>query len=109
MNLMMILQFHLQGTYSIPISEAEDPDNPMAYLENVLYPKMQAVFSTLPCAKMMKYGEENEFFPDALPSGEEVSTMCANNYYVANENALTWKSSGKSVCVGWDPVTTCSK
>jgi hypothetical protein len=81
----------------------------MAYLENVLYPKMKSVFATLPCAYKMKYGEENEFFPDVLPSAEEVSSLCANNYFIANEDALTWKSNGKSVCIGWDPLTSCAK
>jgi hypothetical protein len=81
----------------------------MAYLENVLYPKMLPIFGSLPCAKTMVYGAENEFFPDVLPSGEEVTSMCANNYFVANENALTWKSTDQSVCIGWDPVTTCAK
>ncbi len=81
----------------------------MAYLENVLYPKMKTVFSALPCASKMNYGKENEFFPDVLASGDEVSAMCANNYFVMYENALTWKSTGKSVCSGWDPVNTCAK
>lgn len=79
----------------------------MAYLEDVLYPKVQDAFSTLSCAKMMRYGGENEFFPDVLPSAEEVSSMCSTNYFVQNEDALTWKSSGKSVCDKWDPTTAC--
>lgn len=79
----------------------------MAYLENVLYPKMNAVFSLLPCAQTLKYGGENEFFPDLLPSLQYIQGMCANNYYVKYENALTWKSDGSSVCVRNNPNATC--
>lgn len=81
----------------------------MAYLENVLYPKMNTVFASLPCASKVRYGGENEFFADVLASEDEIRWMCANNYYVANENALTWKATGKSVCDNWDLATSCPK
>lgn len=84
----------------------------MAYLENVLYPKMQGAFSaTLPCANLMHYGAENEFFPDVLPSVDDITAMCANSYFIMYEDALTWKNSpnkGQSVCIDWDPATTCA-
>jgi hypothetical protein len=81
----------------------------MAYLETVLYPKMNEVFSTLSCAKLMKYGDQNEFFPDLLVTEAEVTNMCTNNYYVQYEDALTWKKTGVSICQDWNPLTSCLK
>jgi hypothetical protein len=88
-----------------------DPNNPMTYLETVLYPKMQSVFSNLECAHKLKYGGETELFPDILPSTSDISELCANNYFVINEAALMWANGtvngGQSVCIDWDAGSTC--
>jgi hypothetical protein len=82
----------------------------MAYLEDVLYPKMQSVFSALPCAQKVRYGEQNEFFPDVLASDAEITSMCSNNYFIMYENAFTWRSSGESVCDTWQAsATSCAR
>lgn len=85
-----------------------NPDDPMAYLENVLYPKMNTIFASLECGNIMKYGDQNEFFPDVLATTEYIQQICANNYFVQYESALTWKSDGSSVCLPNNSAAACS-
>lgn len=88
------------GTYSDPIAESMNKTDPGYYIENILKPKVDAIFKTTECYDNLFYIDSEFFFP-VLPSVEYVSWVCANNIFVRNYSSLVWADTNLSVCDGW--------
>ena len=70
-----------------------------------MFPAMDAVWAALPCAAQMHY-QDMELFPDAVPSEDYVASLCDANYFVRDQQAITWRlppHQNASICDTWHP------